>query len=544
MNQATAPRGTKQYFAYIRVSTAKQGEHGVSLQEQREAINRFADRSGFNVTQWFEERETAAKRGRRVFTLMLKELRSGTADGVIIHKIDRSARNLRDWADLGQLIDEGVEIHFCHESIDLHSRGGRLSADIQAVVAADFIRNLRDETRKGIAGRLKQGLYPFRAPLGYLDRGGGNLKEPDPATTPLIKWAFERYATGAVSLKELRDALNQRGLRNQDGGGISLNGLSTVLNNPFYMGVIRIKRTGETFTGGHQPIVNVELFERVQHVLVGRRQHCGLKHDFLFRRMLVCRLCDKTLVGERQKGHVYYRCHTHGCATTCVRERDVEAAVKQVLASIQLADHEADEIMEEIKRLRACWTSERRELLASLSLELGHVQKRLDRLIDAFVDGAIDNDSYYERKARLTRDRQLLNERLASAKQSQDIIADRLSKFLELSKTAYQSYLRANPYEKRETVELVTSNRRVDRKNVVIEPRIPFLALAKWRTIPIGDPHRGAPRTFCIFKGASQDIPNVPKVPRGEAERGQKISVAQDIVRYFMSLDGSQKNCG
>ncbi len=96
---------------------------------------------------------------------MLRELRKGTARGVVIHKIDRSARNLKDWADLGELIDRGIEVHFANESLDLHSRGGRLSADIQAVVASDYIRNLREETKKGIYGRLKQGFYPLRAPI-------------------------------------------------------------------------------------------------------------------------------------------------------------------------------------------------------------------------------------------------------------------------------------------------------------------------------------------------------------------------------------------
>src|SRR5256885_12129691 len=101
---------------------------------------------------------------------MLKLLQASKADGVIIHKIDRGARNLRDWADLGELIDSGIEVHFANESLDLHTRGGRLSADIQAVVASDYIRNLREETRKGFYGRLKQGLYPLPAPPRYLDR--------------------------------------------------------------------------------------------------------------------------------------------------------------------------------------------------------------------------------------------------------------------------------------------------------------------------------------------------------------------------------------
>src|SRR5271155_6201404 len=100
------------------------------------------------------------------------------------------ARNLKDWADLGELIDAGVEVHFANESLDLHTRGGRLSADIQAVVAADYIRNLREETRKGFYGRLKQGLYPLPAPLGYLDRGKGKVKEVDPIMAPVVARAF------------------------------------------------------------------------------------------------------------------------------------------------------------------------------------------------------------------------------------------------------------------------------------------------------------------------------------------------------------------
>src|SRR5437879_8705467 len=179
------------YFGYIRVSTAKQGEQGVSLHEQRDAIARYSQQHSLEILDWFEERETAAKRGRPVFNQMLRLLREGKADGVIIHKIDRSARNLKDWADLGELIDQGIEVHFANESLDLHSRGGRLSADIQAVVAADYIRNLREETRKGFYGRIKQGLYPLPAPVGYLDMGKGKPKEVDLAKAPLVRKAFE-----------------------------------------------------------------------------------------------------------------------------------------------------------------------------------------------------------------------------------------------------------------------------------------------------------------------------------------------------------------
>ena len=107
----------KRYYAYIRVSTTKQGERGSSLQEQRTAIENYARRYELPIEAWYEEQETAATRGRRVFSQMLSGLNHGKAHGVIIHKIDRSARNLRDWADLGELIDRGIEVHFAYEKI-------------------------------------------------------------------------------------------------------------------------------------------------------------------------------------------------------------------------------------------------------------------------------------------------------------------------------------------------------------------------------------------------------------------------------------------
>src|SRR2546428_12389098 len=116
------------YFGYTRVSTAKQGEHGVSLQEQHEAILRHAERSGLVIAAWFEERETAAKLGRPVFATMLKLLRRRKAAGVVMHKIDRGARNLKDWSDLQTLLDQGIDVRFANEGLGLRSRGGRLSA--------------------------------------------------------------------------------------------------------------------------------------------------------------------------------------------------------------------------------------------------------------------------------------------------------------------------------------------------------------------------------------------------------------------------------
>ena len=421
----------KKLCAYVRVSTVKQGEQGVSLDEQRRAIAAYAQRQNLEVSAWLEERQTAAKRGRPVFNRMMKLLRQGKAAGVIIHKIDRGARNLKDWADLGELIDQGIEVHFANESLDLASRGGRLSADIQAVVSADYIRNLREETRKGFYGRLNQGLYPLPAPVGYLDQGRAKCKEPDPVKAPLVKKAFELYGTGRYNLDGLVDEMFRLGLRNKRGSKVTRNSLSILLNNPFYMGLIRLKRTGQAFSAKHTPLVGKRLFDRVQAVLRGKTNTRSQRHDFLFRRLLACKLCGNSLFGERQKGHTYYRCHTSTCPTKCIRQEMVENAVLETLQPLQFSQQETTYLRQRVGSLKDDWASQHEDQMQALKLSLGQLQDRLARLTDAYIDRMIDQGLFEQRKTALLMEQKDLEETLAQPRISNLIQTSRPSGGLE-----------------------------------------------------------------------------------------------------------------
>jgi len=489
----------RKFFGYIRVSTAKQGERGVSLQEQRDAIIRYSQHSGLEVVSWFEERETAAKRGRPIFNQMLKGLRTGKAQGVVIHKIDRSARNLKDWADLGELIDRGIEIHFANESLDLHSRGGRLSADIQAVVAADYIRNLREETKKGFYGRLKQGLYPLPAPLGYVDKGKGNPKEFDPVKAPLVRKAFELYATGTYNLDSLTEELFRLGLRNRNGKKVTRSGLSDMFNNPFYIGLIRIVRTAEMFLGIHQPLVNKSLFDRVQKVLKGKFNTRTQQHAFLFRQMISCKQCGNTLVGERQKGYTYYRCHTKSCPKVCVREEAIETRIQENLLLLQFNDEEKIYLRESIQKIKQEWGEKEKDLTNALTLRLNQIKDRLNRLTDAYIDQAIDRQIFEERKASLLMEQKDVEENLARAQEKSQSLPNQLQEFLELSEGAYLQYQSGLAEQKRDLVKIISSNRQVDGKNVVITLDFPFNEVANRFKKANGGPYRDRVRTFNLL---------------------------------------------
>jgi DNA invertase Pin-like site-specific DNA recombinase len=481
----------KRCFGYVRVSTVKQGD-GVSLEAQREAIAAFASRNAIEITEWFEEKETAAKKGRPIFNRMVAALRRGKAEGLVIHKIDRSARNFADWAKIGDLADAGFDIHFATESLDFRSRGGRLTADIQAVIAADYVRNLREETIKGITGRLKQGLYPFKAPIGYLDNGGGMPKTLDPLRAPLVRRAFELYGGGRYALRSLLHELERLGLRNDRGKPLSLHGLETLLANSFYCGIIHIKRTGATYKGVHERLIPVRLFDRVQALKSGKAGPKVTRHEHAYRGLFRCGLCDRPMVPERQKGYVYYRCHGSSCPTKTVREDRLAEAIERCLAHTTLGPREVAQLKEMIDRWIAGKDDDEAE--SALALRTGNLRDRIDRLTDALVDRLIDKETFAERRKRLALEEEAIEQERATLENQARRVAQ-MHSLVELAKSLVQSHRLADPHEKHQLVELAISNRYVFDKELDLKPSEWLQSLKAAAAVPNGDPDRHKDRT-------------------------------------------------
>lgn len=474
------------YFAYIRVSTARQGERGSSLIEQRSAIERYAIKHGLHVSDWFEERVTAAKRGRTVFRRMLTRLKKGNAHGLIMHKVDRGARNLADWAELAALMDLGIDIHFAHEALDLSSRGGRLSADIQAVVAADYIRNLRQEVKKGMYGRLKQGILPYGAPPGYQNNGeGGQQKTIDPIQGPLVRETFERYATGDYSYYTLTAFMTKRGLRNKAGKPFPVTGICKLLRNTYYYGIITTK--GQTFAGSHEPLISKELFDRCKAQREGRvaprPEPNGLK-EFALRRMMKCAGCDHSLIAERQSGLVYYRCHTKTCPSTCIRET---AVLEQLRTSMSAIENFA-QFAAAIARMLAIHETKRDAYIAEqfkpLALRRGQIASKQDRLTQLLIEDAIDRQTYDSQKFALQNELIDLAGREATLNAEPANRANRLEGMLEVAKALQTLPETENPREKRKIIKTATSKIFGYEKTIVIQWSKGFSALFSLGTVP------------------------------------------------------------
>jgi site-specific DNA recombinase len=199
---------------------------------------------------------------------------------------------------------------------------------------------------------------------------------------------------------------------------------------------------------------------------------------FPFRRMLTCAACNYSLIGELQKGNVYYRCHSKQCRQTSLREESIEPPIKEFLQRLCFSEEEKRYFREKIGRMCESWASQRDDEIRSVKLRLDAVKDRLNRLTDAYLDGALDRSMFEERKQGLLGEQKMLEEQLAHLNQENGKGIERLEKFLELAGNASLSYELALPEEKREMIQIVTSNRRVAGKNLELEPSLPFREIA------------------------------------------------------------------
>jgi site-specific DNA recombinase len=189
------------------------------------------------------------------------------------------------------------------------------------------------------------------------------------------------------------------GLRTQQGRSLSRTGLETALKNPFYCGIIQIKRSGATYPGIHEPLISVGLFDAVTARREGRTVQKVTKHDFTYRRLFRCADCGGPMIPERQKGHVYYRCQQKDCATKTVREEAIEAAIEQCLADVRLRDADVAVAVERVQSWQP--VDQKQSDTKAIELQRAAIKDRLNRLTDALIDRLIDQDAFNQRKQAL-----------------------------------------------------------------------------------------------------------------------------------------------
>ncbi len=420
---------------YIRVSTKEQTEN-LSLPTQLRACEEYCRREGLDVLARFKEEGESAKTADRTELqnlLTFCRTNKGRVHFVVVFNLTRFARDKYDHFALRSLLQSlGISLRSATEPIDDTSTGKLMEGVLAAF--AQFDNDCRsDRTRAGMKAALEIGRWVFLAPIGFLNapRSIGKSLLHDPERAPIIRQAFEDYATGRFTKQETRERATAAGLRNRRNQPLSSQAIGMLLRNQLYAGVIDVPEYGvRGKRGDFEPIITCELFDRAQTVLSGRMPSTAPKlrshPDFPLRNFVRCATCNRGLTGSWSKGrseyYAYYHCRP-GCRGVNVTKAKLESVFTDELARLQPSPGYMRLLKESVLQI---WKA-RKELvradLADTERRAKAIQAKLDRLDEAFLfERSIDIDVYDRHAEKLRQELTLLRmDRHASEVEELDV---------------------------------------------------------------------------------------------------------------------------
>lgn len=270
---------------YIRVSTDKQADEGFSLDAQKERLEAFCKGHGWNVCPdhvYVDAGASGKSTDRAAFTAMMKAAETGAIKRIVAMKLDRLARNVRDFLTVVDRLGAwDCALVLVKESFDTSTPHGKFALTMFAAMAELEAATITERVMTGKRQKASQGGYNgSRCPLGYEYQGDGEFAITDRAET--VRRIFERFNAGA-SLNAIARELNADGTPTATGkvGSWSPYGVSHILRNGFYAGLA--EWDGVRGVAGDQPaIIDRAEYEQAQAILstMRRGQRVDLAGNF------------------------------------------------------------------------------------------------------------------------------------------------------------------------------------------------------------------------------------------------------------------------
>ena len=392
------------YIIYARKSTESEERQVLSIESQISELREFAAKEKLEIVASLCEAQTAKEPGRTKFAEMLSFLQNGKADGILSWHPDRLARNSIDGGQVVYLLDTGIikDLKFPTFWFD-NTPQGKFMLNIAFGQSKYYIDNLSENIRRGHRAKLRRGVFPGFAPLGYLNNHRTRDIDIDPEKLPLVRKSFELYATGKYTLKQIARALKDIGLRSYKGNVLAVSCVQRLLQNHFYYGIFKFK--GETYQGTHEPIIAKKLFDTCQDVMKNRGHIKTRKAEkiFPFRGLLTCGECGCMITAETQKGHNYYRCTKKkaACSQKYIREEALAEQIKSLLQKVSSSSQDTEKTLRELDKDEQKAKSDNHAILENFKSEIIDISVKLDKLLSAYLDEIVSAKEYATQKEKL-----------------------------------------------------------------------------------------------------------------------------------------------
>lgn len=480
-----------------RVSTDEQ-EKGYSIDAQLHRLKEYCARKELEVIESFTVVESSTRGERKQFNEMMTFVkRQKQCIAVVADKVDRVQRSFKEFPILDSLVQKGrIELHFNSEGYVIHKDSvsqDRFMWSIGVVLAQGYVDSLRDNVKRSIAHKLRNGEWISQAPIGYEhftnERGKADIRI-DPVRAPLIKQLFEKYATGCYSISQMVTHAKEIGLVNSRGnkGALTKSHMHKILQDTFYYGVMKVKRTGEEYPHRYETVITKSLYDTCQDIRTGKgKPHSRYgKREYMFRGILVCANSGKLCTSETHKKT--YKSGTKAEWTYVTsftadekpkkiwtREEEIEKQVMQALDTLSINDPDyVKDIMSWINSTHDSKKAHHKQHTKLLKKEHTEIETKIEKLMDMRINNEISKDEFTKNKKRL-KDRQYeITELIHAYDVTEDEFNNRLICLLNIATGASRAFRGSDTHEKREMLSFIFQNLELKEKKLEYTMRYPF----------------------------------------------------------------------
>src|SRR3990167_1780025 len=406
------------YVIYARKSTEDEDRQVLSIESQLEELRLYSAKEKFDIVASFEEAKTAKEPGRTKFGEMLSFLQSGKADGIIAWHPDRLARNSVDGGAIIHMVDRGLirSLKFPTYWFEPTPQG-LFMLNIAFGQSKYFSDNLRENVKRGLRQKIRNGVWPGWAPVGFLNNQKTRGIDVDKDKAPKIRKMFELYSTGEQSTISLANWAKENNLRGNKDKQISVSNVQSILQNPFYVGLMRYK--AEIFEGTHEPLVAKKLFDLCQETMIKRgKVRPDRKHSFAFLGLMKCASCGASITAQYAKGnggiYTYYRCTKKRgvCQEKYLGENQLITQIKNFLQKVSLSSQDTTKVLAALDSEQDKAREDAQGEVGVLKEQLAQIEAKLQKLLDIYLADALSTEEYAAKKQSLLSRKLVLSEKI------------------------------------------------------------------------------------------------------------------------------------
>ena len=479
-----ANQQAKKVAIYCRVSTTEQAEEGYSINEQKKLLTYECEKNGNTVYKIYSDEGISGKNitARPALKELLNDANEGKFDSVMVWKINRIGRNLKDVLDMVDLFDRNnITFKSATEPFDTTTPGGKMQFQMMALIGEFERGTIAQNVKMGMMARAREGRWNGNVIIGYdlkLKEHTTNKKRKDTELVinekeaEIVRTIFTMYSQGN-GYKAIANYLNKFGYKTKKGNSFSLTAIKDILNNPVYIGKIRYnlrpnwsekRRKGTNSNplivdGKHEAIIEQELWDKVQSMLQTSKGKPSRIYDgeFPLTGILKCPQCGAGMVIMRtsrtrkdgtKRRLEYYCCGnwknkgTAVCHSNAIRVDKANDYVFGKLSELLSNDKLVRDIVKNINTDRKNKVDPSKDELQKLTKELDKISAKKDKLFEAFEEDIITKEEFKERVAELQSRERLLQEDVNNLKMnalddnvqqvSYEVVKETLSKVGEM----------------------------------------------------------------------------------------------------------------